>query len=233
MSEGILANAKWVQNARSSGGTYATYFHPYPFRFVFHTIEGWLSERLAATHAYPPHLWYSPSSRTLLQTVPLSRSGFALYQDNNGQHYTNKARAIQVELEGWSSEAGNWPEQYLINIAEDVLVPVVLWLRSIGEDLNLDNVPDIGVIPMSARTTAPQRMLPEDEWADFDGVCSHRHVPQNDHWDSGNARLDTIAWHAKRILAAMAPAAPEDPPAPVVPTPPPFSVHDLIPIIGG
>lgn len=222
----LVPGFKWVTNARNGGGTYGTDFYPYPWRLLMHTMEGWLSEGTAGRHPYPPHLWYSPRTRERFQTVPLDRSAFALYQDNNGEHYTNKACCIQVEIEGWASEASEWPQAWLDYLVDDVVVPIIVTLRTqLGGDINLSNIADIGAIPGSANAYAPQRMLPESEWADFDGLCSHRHVPQNDHWDTGGLNLHYVAWRAAKILNP-----PEPPPPPVVL--PPVRPTSPLPIFG-
>jgi hypothetical protein len=54
-------------------------------------------------------------------------------------------------------------------------------------------VPLAGAIPGSASEHAPQR-LPADRWLNGPiGLCGHRHVPTNDHWDAGGLDLRRIA----------------------------------------
>src|SRR5688572_27138339 len=128
---GWLPGYTRVDNARGAGGTYATDFHPYPWRICLHTIEGRGFGNVAG-HPYPPHTWYNPATRERLQTVPLDRAAFALYQANEAPHYTNKARALQVELVGYAEEAGDWPDEYLRNIARDVVAPLCQWVAQYG-----------------------------------------------------------------------------------------------------
>jgi hypothetical protein len=193
---GVMSEAQWVPNTRNGGGTYDPDGFGYPWRIVLHTIEGSANASVIAGHQYPPHLWYDPPSRALYQTVPFSRSGFALYQAPDAPHYTNRARAIQVELSGRAAEAGNWPLPWLDAITEDVVVPICQWVASQGGSINLNHAPPPGAIPGSATEDAPQRMSP-DGWARFDGVCSHRHVPMGDsHWDTGGLDTPRIAAHA-------------------------------------
>jgi hypothetical protein len=205
MADGLVPGATWVQNPRNGGGTYAA---GYPWRICLHTIEGalgTLSASLPGSHAYPPHLWVDPSTRKLYQTVPLTRSAFALYQGDGP--YTNKARALQVEIAGHAATAGTWPDEWLTNIAADVIVPFVDFVRSQGSDINFDNVPPIGAIGGSASEHAPQR-LTYQAWTDLDGLCTHRHVPDNDHWDSGTLNVPRLVEITRELLGSSSPATP-------------------------
>lgn len=202
--EGIVTHATWIANPRNGGGTYDPENFGYPWRIVLHTIEGSANPSVIAGHPYPPHLWYDPATRKLYQTVPLSRSAFALYQAPDAPHYTNKARALQVEIAGRAAEAGQWPQQWLDNITIDVVVPLCQWVAAFkGAQINLLFAPDPGPIPGSARATAPQRVAP-GTWALASGLYSHRHVPMgDDHWDTGGLDTPRIARHAALLIAGL------------------------------
>jgi hypothetical protein len=193
----LVANARWVNNARSSGGTYAD---GYPWRIVLHTIEGSSTDGLAAGHQYPPHVWYDPATRVLLQTVPFDRSSFALYSD--GVTPTNKARALQVEISGRAQDTPQWPGEWLDNLTADVIVPMCQFVAAQGGSIDLADVPLAGPIPGSASASAPQRMSLE-RWATFRGICGHRHVPTNDHWDPGAMNVERIAQHAAYLIGSL------------------------------
>jgi hypothetical protein len=198
---GIIEQATWIPNARNGGGTYDPENFGYPWRIVLHTIEGSASTGMIAAHPYCPHLWYDPPSRKLYQTVPLSRSAFALYQGNG--HYTNKARALQVEIAGRAAETASWPLEWLDNITEDVVVPICQWVAQYnGASIDLAFAPEPGAIPGSASEYAPQRVS-EGIWAVNSGLYSHRHVPQNDHWDTGGLDTPRIAAHARLIISGL------------------------------
>lgn len=198
---GYMAEAQWISNARNGGGTYDPEGFGYPWRIVLHTIEGSSNPGMIAGHQYPPHLWYSPRTRAIYQTVPLSRSGFALYQASTAPHYTNKARALQVEIEGFAAQTGSWPQQWLDNLTNDIVVPICRWVALIGGSINLNDAPAPGAIPNSATANAPQRFTPQ-QWAVFNGLCSHRHIPMgDDHWDTGALDTPRIAQHAALIIA--------------------------------
>jgi hypothetical protein len=205
MADGLLDGYQWVPNDRNGGGTYA---HG-PARIVLHTMEGWLNAGTAAAHRYPPHLWASPRTGLKLQTVPLHRSAFALYQGDGP--YTNKAGALQVEIEGFAAEAGSWGDDYLVWLAQHVVVPLCRWAADAGSPINLDHVPPIGTIGGSASEHAPQR-LSYDAWNHLDGLCSHRHVPDNDHWDTGTLNIPRLVELSKELLGGYSPGGTVDPP---------------------
>lgn len=197
MAFALAATAAWVTNARNQGGTYAGY----PWRIVLHTVEGSSSAGLAGSHPYPPHVWYNPATRQLWQTVPFDRSAFALYRAPGGVE-TNKANALQVEISGRAQDTPNWPNEWLTNLAEDVVVPMCRFVAEQGGQIDLSDVPAAGAIPGSASEFAPQRMA-SSRWATFRGLCGHRHVPTNDHWDPGAMDVQRIAAHAALVIGGL------------------------------
>jgi len=198
----LLPKAQWVTNARNGGGTYAPGFD---WRIVLHTIEGSASPAMIAGHAYPPHVWYDPATRQLWQTVPLDRFAFAL-EHPAGTIETNAARALQVEISGQAQNTPDWPQAWLDNLAEDVIVPMCQWVASVGGSIDLLDVPAPGAIPGSASEAAPQRFT-EQAWQAFRGICGHRHVPNNIHWDPGALDTNHIAAHAALTVGGLLAAA--------------------------
>lgn len=188
-----------LTNPRSSGGTYND---AYPIRIVLHVIEGSANPSMIEGHAYPPHWWYNPSTRTRYETVPLDRSAFALERPAWSGVETNKARAFQVEIEGRSAETPDWPIEWLDAIAEDIIVPLCQEADRMGSPIDLAAVPAPGVIGGSASIYGPQRMT-EADWRAFRGICGHRHVPNNEHWDPGALDVKRIAQHAAIIIGGM------------------------------
>lgn len=188
--------AVWVPNDRNGGGTYDT---TYPWRIVIHEIQGNDSLGMIASHPYPPHRWYDPISRDLHETVPLDRSAFALYQYPHNPTKTNKGRALQVEVAGFTSATADETDQMLRNIAEDVVVPLVQFARSQGGDIDLTDIRPIVSLSFAAREDWQGRMS-DAEWREFNGICGHMHVPQNDHWDPGAMDLHKIAQYAIELL---------------------------------
>lgn len=219
---GLLAGWEWLANARNGGGTYATDFYPYNWRAVIHEIQGSANPSVIRGHASPPHLWYDPITRARYQTVPLDRSAFALWQGADAPHYTNKARALQVEIAGFSTYTPDETPEMLANIARDVVVPLYRWVEANGGKLDLLDVPDTDHEAMagSATETAPQRFTPQ-RWADFRGVCGHRHVPMgDDHWDPGAMRMREVCRLALAELGLTGPYDPTTTPVNPYPTHP-------------
>jgi hypothetical protein len=183
-----VPGAERVANPRSAGGTYLDA----PWRFVFHTIEGEPSaaafRRLAAEHTNTPHLWAMPSADLLLQTVPLNRSAYALARPGSVQ--TNRLRAVQVEMWGFAAKMGSMDQRTIEWLADRLLGPVAKLVP-----INLDHVRPTGGVSCYGENSAC-RMTPE-QWQVFDGVCGHQHVPDNKHWDPGDAPLRAIAIRAR------------------------------------
>jgi hypothetical protein len=186
-----VPGAERVANSRSGGSYLAG-----PWRFVFHTIEGEPSadafRRLAAGHANPPHLWAMPSANLLLQTLPLNRSAYALARPSATE--TNRLQAVQVELWGFAANMAGASQATLDWLADRVLAPVARMVP-----INLDNVRPPGGEHCYG-TGSPCRMSTE-EWARFDGVCGHKDVPTNSHWDPGGLNMAAIAARAKTQAA--------------------------------
>jgi hypothetical protein len=187
-----------------------------PWRIVLHTTEIASDPKLWVPNwRNPSHIVCDPVRKSVVQCLPLSVAAKSLYNAPGGTE-TNRLRCIQVEINGRAAEAGDWSEDTLRWLAAVVLAPVVRWVRSVGGDVDLTDCPPAGAIPGSASATAPQRMT-FARWEAFGGICGHRHVPENDHWDAGaldTARLAALTTQALGDLGN--PAAPtnpqEDPP---------------------
>ncbi|MDP8926995.1 MAG: D-Ala-D-Ala carboxypeptidase family metallohydrolase [Actinomycetota bacterium] len=186
-----VPGAERVANSRSRGGTYVAG----PWRFVFHTAEVEPSadgfRRMAQRHRNPPHLWAMPSADLLLQTVPLNRSAFALARPGSTQ--TNRRQAIQVEVWGRARDMATASPATIEWLAERVLAPVARFVP-----INLENVRPAGTSACYGRRSHC-RMTPE-EWNAFDGVCGHKDVPDNSHWDPGGLDMAAIARQARAVL---------------------------------
>lgn len=195
--EGLAAGVQvvWVPNARNGGGSYAT---GVPYRITVHEIQGGANKSNIESHPTPPQLWFNVGQRILYQTIPLSRSGFALW-NNGGSPGTNKCKALQVELSGYSSVVRDETLEELTSISECVIAPLCDWVARQGESIDLDNVPDNLNVNYSAREDWPGR-FDEQKWYNFNGMCGHINVWSNDHWDPGAMNLKWIAEHSKIII---------------------------------
>ncbi|MFI1701944.1 peptidoglycan-binding protein [Streptomyces bobili] len=70
--------------------------------------------------------------------------------------------------------------------------------------------------PKSYANGGGQRMSGA-RWNDFQGVCGHMHVPENDHGDPGAVDFDELMALARALLSLPTPPKPTTPPAVVIP----------------
>lgn len=143
-------------------------------------------------HTFYPHFTLDRDG-LFWQHIPIDRAARALKGSTKVE--TNRARAVQVECIGRSSAD---PDVILTDDQVDALRQLYVWLDT---QVTLARVAlPAGKIPGSATTSGPQR-LSRDEWEIFSGICGHRHVPDNEHWDPG-------AFDLSRLLPPIAPPAP-------------------------
>ena len=193
-----------------------------PWKIVVHTTEvhadidnGWL-----AGWKHPSHIVVDPVRRKVAQCLPLDRAARSLV--GGAGYETNRDSAIQVEIVAYSDltlaqsrDAARWHVTNLTDddlnyVAAGVLAPVCAWVRSQGGEIDLDDVPPLSPIGGSASTSAPQRFTPA-RWDNFAGLCGHRHVPNNAHWDPGELDLRKLAAYTRSALdSTLGPAS--DPP---------------------
>lgn len=206
---GWLDGFEVIANPNNPGGGYEVGWYPYPWRLLLHTVEGYGIPD-PSSFPYNPHVWYDRSNgRRRVQAVPLDKSCYALFQPPLASQYTNRARCIQTEIVGFAAEAGGWSDDVLHDIAEDVVVPQVKWVRANGGDIDLTQIAAPGIIPGSASEDAPQR-LSWDVWASFNGVLGHRHAPGQEHWDAGLLDMAKIAGFARVLLGDTEPDEPKE-----------------------
>lgn len=197
-----------IQAARGDAGPFE---QGYPMRIVLHTTETGDSrsptgtadpERWIPGWIYPSHQVWDFERDTVYRVLPLDRAGKALYNAPGGVS-TNTLPCIQIEINGFAGEAAGWSQDKKRWLA-DRLSELVEQIKQLGYTLVLDPSYQVeaGAIPGSAKETAPQRMSFSD-WNKYNGLCGHRHVPENDHWDAGGLDL--------RELAALMGSKPEEP----------------------
>lgn len=186
-----------VNHSKFNGGTYLDV----PFRIVIHSTEFEIPSDAVGQitrHAYPPHVWYDPSSRRGYKSVDFGKSAFAL-KHRSWEPHTNKMGALQVEVYGRAASLHTLSEAELRNIALDVVVPFAEFAASKGKPINLSNVITERSSSSGYGYAAPQRGS-WDWWRTFDGICGHRHVPGNSHWDPGGLNIEKIAYYARVAL---------------------------------
>ncbi len=154
-------------------------------KLVIHTTEG-------MSFAPNPNSYFGKQSwphftldrdGTLFQHIGLNRAARAL-KNLEGGTQTNRGGAWQVEVVGKSSET----HTEFTDAQMATLRRLVLVLK--GHGLGMQALPT-GAIALSATFNAPQRMSAA-AWKAFDGICGHRHVPENDHWDPGAFELSSL-----------------------------------------
>lgn len=188
---------EWIANPHNDGNSYIDPgYYPYPWRIALHeTDSATMSPGGIAAHPYPPQIWYNPITRARYQTIRLTRAALALYQPDYGYHWCNRSKTLQVEITGITGYSPDETDAMLRNIAADVIVPLVLFVRSQGADIQLRTDPRPPGYGLSASVDWPYRMT-EQAWADCNYVTSHLFVWGQDHWDVGAMRTDLIVKYA-------------------------------------
>lgn len=182
---------------RHAGGTYVG--DDSPPRLILHTTEGGSVESNAAvmsgTGNYS-HIVADPAARRAAQLVDLDRSATAT-KNRPGGVQTNRLNAVQVEIVWRAAEIRNLTSDELAWLGTAVVAPIckARGIQPVGPPRPFVG-PEAGFI---ARPDAPQRMT-YLEWARFNGVCGHQHVPENDHWDPGALDIDTVLAAARKAL---------------------------------
>jgi peptidoglycan hydrolase-like protein with peptidoglycan-binding domain len=198
-----------------------TMYSNYNWKFVLHSTEGppgSLPGTISLFKANPgscPHFIIDPfSSCRRVQCIPLSWSAAALRGGRNG-FQTNRGRAIQMEICGYTNESRNWSDAGLAQIA-DVIADCI----KAGVPINPHNVVDLSRLSGTLATeNAPQRMSPQ-EFQSFDGICGHVNVPFNDHYDVAYSNTPRIGEHVRAILAGAGISIVPRPGTPMPPVPP-------------
>lgn len=173
--------AVWLGNGKSGG----SWVSGYPYRLVLHTTEG--TTLPGYDNGYKaPHVTYDPETRTFYQHREFGDAARALLNVDGGVQ-TNRARSLQLEIitcsdKAWATKiGGDWvgdlPESAYLDLAD-----FVRWCHlEFGIALRWPNRRAFS----SAEANASGFRMSESTWTSFDGVCSHQHVTENIHWDTG------------------------------------------------
>jgi hypothetical protein len=118
---------------------------------------------------------------------------------------------IQCEFIGKAATSDDWPDDWLRNIAEDVIAPVNAFLEEkygygiIGPKCTHQECHDTASwaayfgaanVPPYPASTHVENRFTAAEWVDFQGTLGHQHVPGNDHWCPGKLDIGLIASYA-------------------------------------
>lgn len=177
----VIAGAE-SHPATTAGGTYVAA----PFRVVLHDTEG--SSVDGAIGAYEGHtFWphytgdYRKSSRErgrLVEHYDFRKTSARALANDAGGVETNRHGAIQIELVGF---ADNPADQDLDLLARDFIVPVSKLVP-----ITFTAPPFLGPEDGTLATETGKARMTFDQWINFNGICGHQHVPENEHWDPGN-----------------------------------------------
>lgn len=185
-----------------------------------HTTEGLSAfpRASAAAHPWPPQFWYCPlhhpyAPRLRIQLIPINRSGYALAHPA-GTPETNRAGAVQCEVEDFAAKTHLWPQASLDAYVDDIIVPICAAAAIDPRNhLTCYGAMD-GISPPLASTASPIRFKTAQEQYDYNGLTAHQHWMANDHWDQGKINDLYISQRAASILY---PSIPTPTPVPVDP----------------
>ena len=175
--------------------------YEHPWRIVLHTTEvtrrirEWVPNWLFPSQVVCDPL---PSQRDIIQCLRLDRAGKSLVNASGGVN-TNTINCIQVEINGISASAEHWDDEWLTWIGAEVIAPIIRWIRAVGGDIDLSQVTKVGPVPTNPTQNKAQRMS-FNEWNNFNGICAHVDVPENDHLDTKLLNRDRIVSAAKLAL---------------------------------
>jgi len=162
-----------------------TMYDGYAWCFVLHSTESppgsidGINNLFRAKPCSAPHITIDPmGTRRRVQYIPWTWSAAAL-KGGQGGFQTNRGRAVQMEICGYTDETRLWPDDALYQIA-DVIADVI----NDGCPINPHNTPDMSQLTGTlARASAAQRMTGE-QFKQFDGISAHVYMPFNDHYDT-------------------------------------------------
>ena len=172
--------ATWRGDGQS-GGSYTAG----PWRLVLHTTE---TRTIPGYQdgATAPHLTYFPAARTWTQHTTLATAARALRNEPGGVE-TNRARALQVEIVAYSDlgiadRYGGLRVDQLSDGHKADLAAFVAWCHAeFGVQLGWPGK----VAASYSAANAPGFRMTGAQWLAFAAVCSHQHLPEQTHWDTG------------------------------------------------
>jgi hypothetical protein len=141
-------------------------------KLVWHTTEG---SSLPLYNGGWPHFTLNPKTGQLWQHVPLTGGCYTL-RNLSGGIETNRAHAYQVELIGFARDTATWPSSYYKNIAK-----LARWIEKHGRVPRKCSV--------TFRSTSSVKV---GDFYGYTGHIGHQHVPENDHWDPGELRIEEV-----------------------------------------
>jgi hypothetical protein len=144
-----------------------------PAKLVWHTTEGSSLPVYSGSH---PHFTLHPQTGQLWQHISIDSGAMALRNLSGGVE-TNRANCVQVELIGFAAQTHNWSDAAYANLAK-----LARWIEQ-----------HHGVARKCSVTfTSSVHHVSNDTWLGYSGHIGHQHVPENDHWDPGQLKIEKV-----------------------------------------
>ncbi len=178
-----FAGSSW--SGEVSGGTFVA---GYAKKIVLHTTEGSNWPNYSGNAPHITIKWDANWGRfEVRQHIDLDSAARALKIVAGGGE-TNRGGAIQVEIIGTCSE-GNSIKPYWPGASDQMLKALGLFVRQLAGGVKVKTtIAPLVAYPASYGSEARQRFS-ATTWRNFNGICGHQHVPENDHGDPGALNL--------------------------------------------
>lgn len=148
-----------------------------PLRLVIHaTVTKGLPR-----YTSPPHLTIDPATGDVWQHVDLDKGSYALLHPS-GTPETNRMGALQIEIIDKDGNASEWSKSK----------PLAQMLQWFVAEFPIRRTPHPEFSTSACYGPKSSCRMLADEWALFDGICGHQHVPDNYHWDPGPVDVDAL-----------------------------------------
>lgn len=158
-----------------------------PYRLVIHTTEIGELGTIPLTHINPPQLWADLNKNIYLQGISLDKAGYSLKHPSDTID-TNGLFCVQVTIIGFANDIQHYSDEWYKKLALNVVKPIC---DAVGIDYQVYKEFKGEGDVLLASTTSVNRMS-TDEWANFNGVCGHQHVPNNAHLDPGKLEYQKV-----------------------------------------
>lgn len=185
MADGWLPSDKYERLQVTGCTGPGTMYDGYAWCFVLHSTESpagsidGINNLFRAKPCSAPHITIDPmGTRRRVQYIPWTWSAAAL-KGGQGGYQTNRGRAVQMEICGYTRETRDWPDDALYQIA-DVIADVI----NDGCPINPHNTPDMSSLSGTLATAGAPQRLSGEQFKQFDGISAHVYMPFNDHYDT-------------------------------------------------
>lgn len=175
--------ADWFPGAiQKLGNDAGSFVAGYTKRGVLHKTEGGIAGSLASykTNNSWPHFTVGKDGK-VYQHLSISKAARSL-ENMPGGVETNRAGAIQIEIEGFSADP-SW-----MSLQLESMRSLMRWIEA-----------QTGIQPTGPAFGGSGQYglrnpleFTNEQWKTFNGWCGHQHVPENRHWDPGAINLNDL-----------------------------------------